>query len=477
MSITETPTAAQLRSVVDCPVILPGDKGYDVARHVWNADIDRHPAAIVRCRDAQDVSRALTWCLDHDLEVTVRGGGHNLAGTSVDDGAVLLDTGGMRDVLFDREAGTVRVGAGCRLGNLDRACADEGVVVPAGTVSHTGVAGLTLGGGNGYLSRMYGLTVDHLLSVELVLADGRIITASADEHPDLFWALRGAGHNFGVAISFTFRYLPFTRLANVRQAFFATDDRREVLRFFRDWAYDAPDNVVTYARTVEVPEYWTPVPTAHRGTQIVSVATVQWGDDEPEVTQPMFAQATPIWETSYTVPHMELQRACDDDFRYGIRRYWRNGNLRDFPDEAIDTVLHWSDRYPGRPLQAGSTIAPHFACPFQLFPRGGQAAKVDPWDTAVGDRVEARWMSSAGAEWEFPSEAPELIEWTRAFDADMDRFKAGSYVNFTTEIVNAMEARDIYGEKYDRLVKVKRAYDPANVFRRGLVDLSGGTDA
>ncbi|GAB2842068.1 FAD-binding oxidoreductase [Actinocorallia aurea] len=477
MSTSTLSAAARLRDVVACPVILPGDHGYDQAKHVWNADIEREPAAIVSCRDAADVSRALTWCLDQGFDITVRGGGHNLAGSSVADGAVMIDTSGMREVAFDRAAGTVKVGAGCRLGNLDRACADERVVVPAGTVSHTGVAGLTLGGGNGYLSRMYGLTVDHLLSVELVLADGRIITASDEEHPELFWALRGAGHNFGVAVSFTYKYVPFTKLANVRQAFFATDDRHAVLRFFRDWSYDAPDNVVTYARTVEVPDYWTVVPTEHRGTQIVSVATIQWGADDPTVTDPMFAQAKAVWDTSYSVPHVELQRACDDDFRYGVRHYWRNGNLRELPDKAIDTILHWSDRYPGRPLQAGSTIAPHFACPFQLFPRGGQAARVDPWTTAVGDRVEAKFMSSAGAEWVFPSEGPELIQWTRDFDAAMDEFKAGSYVNFTSEVVSAMEAKDIYGEKYERLVGIKREYDPHNVFRRGLVDLSGGTDA
>ncbi len=471
----DTAKAQQLRGVLGCPVVLPGDTGYDRARRVWNADIDRYPAAIVQCRTAQDVSRALTWCLGQGLEITVRGGGHNLAGTAVIDGAVLLDTGAMRAVSFDHAAGTVTVGAGARLGDLDRACAEHAVVVPAGTVSHTGVAGLTLGGGMGYLARMYGLTTDHLVSVQIVVADGRILTASDEENPELFWALRGAGHNFGVAVSLTYRYIPFTLKCNVRQAFYATDDRKAVLQYFRDWSYDAPDNVTTYARTVLVPEYWSVVPSAHRGTNIVSVATIHWGDAEEEErsTAGMFGSATPIWATSYRVPHLDVQHACDDDFRYGIRRYWKNGLLNEFPDEAIDTVLHWSDRYPGVPLQASSTIAPHFACPYQLFPRGGQASRVDPMATAVGDRLEAKFMSSAGAEWEFEAEGPELVDWTQAFDEAMSPYKNGTYINFTSVAGDEAAARYAYGEKYDRLVAVKKEFDPDNVFRRGLVDLSG----
>lgn len=475
MTTTTSVDARPLREVVDCPVLLPGDRGYDLGRHVWNADIDRSPAAIVKCRDARDVSAALVWALDHGFEVTVRGGGHNLAGTAVMDGAILLDTGDMRSVTFDHEAGTVSVGAGCRLGDLDRACEPHGVVVPAGTVSHTGVAGLTLGGGIGYLSRMYGMTTDHLIGVTIVVADGRILTVSEDEHADLFWALRGAGHNFGIVTEFRYRYVPFTLKCNVRQAFFATEDRKKVLQYFRDWSYDAPDSVTTYARTVKVPDYWTVVPRAHRGTDIVSVATIHWGDpdEEEHITRGMFASAAPVWQTSYRVPHVEVQHACDDDFRYGVRRYWKNGLLQSFPDEAIDTVLEWSDRYPGRALQASSTIAPHFACPYQLFPRGGQAARVDHMATAVGDRVGAKFMSSAGAEWEFPSEAPELMDWVQAFDDALSPYKNGTYINFTSIAGNEAAARYTYGDKYDRLVAVKRQYDPGNIFRRGLVDLSG----
>jgi FAD/FMN-containing dehydrogenase len=467
---------AELRSQVSGEVVVAGDPGYDVLRHVWNADIDRHPAAIVRVRDAQDVSRALRWTLDRGYPVTVRGGGHNIAGTAVADGAILIDTGELRAVTFDRDAGTVTVGAGCRLGDMDRACAEQGVVVPAGTVSHTGVAGLALGGGAGYLARLFGLTVDHITEIELVVADGRVLVANEREHPDLFWALRGAGHNFGIATRFTFRFTPFQRMANVRQAIWATSDRAAVLRFFRDWAYDAPDEVTAYARTVKVPPYWTVVPAGHRETCVVYLCTVHWGDPaaEAELTRPMFAAAPPVWQRVTSSRHVDLQHASDDDFRYGLGRYWRNAMMEDFSDEAIQTVLDWSDRYPGRPLQSSATVAPHFDCPYQIYPRGGQAARVGFWDTAVGDRVGPRWLATVSSQWEYRAESAELVEWTKSFDEAMGPHKNGSYINFSSVVGDEVTARYVYGEKYERLVAVKKEYDLDNVFRRGLADLSGG---
>ncbi|MBO9521528.1 MAG: FAD-binding oxidoreductase [Nocardioidaceae bacterium] len=467
-----------LRSHLSCPVVTAADKEYDLLRSVWNSDIDRHPLAIVRCRNAEDVAAALTWCVSNGHEVTVRGGGHNIAGTAVQDGAVMIDTGALNEVTFDRAAGTVNVGAGCRLGDMDRACADQGVVVPAGTVSHTGVAGLTLGGGAGYLARMYGLTVDHLVEVEIVVADGRILVANAEEHPELFWALRGAGHNFGIATRFTYTFIPFTMTANIRQAVFRTSDRMSVLQAFRDWAYEAPDTITAYARTVKVPPYWTVVPSEHRDTDVVYMATVHWGDpaDEPGESAPAFAGAKPVWEHSYSTRHVDLQHASDDDFRYGLRRYWRNGMLNEFPDDAIATVLDWSDRYPGRPLQASATVAPHFDCPFQIYPRGGAASRVDFWDSAVGDRVGPKWMSTVASCWEFPSEAAELVDWSRGFDESMSPYRNGTYINFTSVVGDEVTARYVYGDKYERLVAVKKEYDPDNVFHRGLADLSGTSD-
>ena len=470
-----TPAAiAALRSAVACPVLVVGDLGYERARHVWNADIDRYPVAILRPTTAREVATGLVWARDHGVGVTVRGGGHNLAGTAVADGALMIDLRDLSSISYDHSAGTVTVGGGAALGDLDRANAIQGVTVPAGTVSHTGVGGLTLGGGNGYLSRLHGMTVDHLRSVELVTADGRILNASENENPDLFWALRGAGHNYGVATSFTFAYLPYLLTANVRQAFYAADSRADVLQFFRDWSYDqAPDDVTTYARLVEAPPYWSALPVENRGKPVLSVATIHWGEPDAEqaATAPMFAQAKPIWETAYRLPHLELQHACDDDFRHGLKHYWRAGNLVSFPDSAIDTAIEFSDSYPGRPLQASSTIAPHFTCPFQFFPRGGATGRVAPEATAVGERNSSKWVSTLGGEWEFDEEREPIVEWTRAFDAEMAQYKDGAYVNFVSDSGGANTARWFYGDKFDRLVAVKRDVDPENVFRNGIVDL------
>lgn len=475
-----TASVTHLRMRLSCPVLVQGDPGYDRARTLWNTDIDRHPFAVVQPDDAEQVAVAVRWAADAGIGVTVRGGGHNLAGTSVRDGALMIDLRSLASATYDHEAGQVTVGGGILLGGLDRANAAQGVTLPAGTVSHTGVGGLTLGGGNGYLSRLYGLTVDHLVSVTLVTADGRILCVSEDEHPDLFWALRGAGHNYGIAVAFTFRYIPRLFTANVRHEFYATDDREKVLAFYRDWAYDqAPDEVATYARLVEVPPYWTSFEPSARGTQVLSIATIHWGDAEEEdaAVSPMFAQARPIWQRRYRTPHLELQHACDDDFRHGVKHYWRAGNLVDFPDAAIQTAIDYSDRYPGRPLQASSTIAPHFTCPFQFFPRGGATGRVAPEATAVGERNTSKWVSTLGGEWEFGDEREAIVEWTRAFDEAMNPYKDGAYVNFLSEASAPSAARWLYGDKYERLVAVKREYDPTNMFSSGLVDLLAEEEA
>ncbi|MGA4538858.1 FAD-binding oxidoreductase [Uniformispora flossi] len=468
---------ADLRAALTCDVLLPGERGYDQARRVWNADIDRSPAAIVACRSAQDVAAALTWSIDHGRDVTVRGGGHNLAGSCVMDGAVLIDTGPMRDVVFDTAAGTVTVGAGCRWGDVDRPAADLGVAVPAGVVSHTGVAGLTLGGGAGYLARMFGATVDHLTAATVVLADGRILDVSDREHPELFWALRGAGHNFGVVTSFTFRYVAVPGPATIRQAFYRAADRARVLRFYREWALAAPDHITTYARLLTCPPYWSQVPTDHRGTPILSVATVTYGDPdvEPQLTAPMFAQAPPIWSTTRTVPHVQLQHSTDDEFRYGVGHYWKHLFLASLDDDVIDLCLDHVDRYPGRPLQAHSNIAHQMMCPFEVIGGGGAMSRRDPDATAMNSHG-LPFSGNIGADFEFADEKPELMAWATEFADALAPHQGGTYINFTSVQGDAATAREVYGTKYQRLVAVKRRYDPHNVFRGGLVDLTGGTE-
>lgn len=476
MSIAIVPTTdltalEGLVEAVTCDVLLPDHADYDLHRRVWNADIDRYPAAIVRCRDAEDVSLALRWCVERGIPVTVRGGGHNLAGTAVADGAVLLDTALMNQVEFDLEAGTVTVGAGCRWGDVDRAAAPYDLAVPAGVVSHTGVAGLTLGGGAGYLTRLRGVTVDHVAEIEIVVADGRILTASATENPDLFWALKGAGHNFGVATRFVFRTVTVPGLATVRQALFAASDRKHILQFFRDWGLNAPKNVGTYVRLLRAPEYWSQIPAEHRGQPILSVATVTYGDpqDEPAATAEMFAQAEPIYTSLRTMPHVTLQHATDDEFRYGISHYWKHLFLNDLSDDAIDTIIEHSDAYAGRALNSSAHIAHQLMCPFEII-AGSREPRDTSNDSSAG--VGAPFAANIGADWEYPGEKAPLVEWARAFDAALDAHRKGTYINFASTAGDNAVARSVYGDKYDRLVDIKREYDPANVFARGLVDLA-----
>jgi FAD/FMN-containing dehydrogenase len=470
----DTRPLSALLDAVECDVLLPGDSGYDQARRVWNADIDRRPAAIVRCRDAEDAATALTWCISNNVPLTVCSGGHNLAGTSVADGAVMISLALLDSIEFDTDASTVTVGAGCRWGDVDRPASELDVAVPAGVVSHTGVAGLTLGGGFGYLSRMHGATIDHLVEAEVVVADGRILTVNQDQHPDLFWALKGAGHNYGIVIKFVFRYVPLPGLATVRQALYAADDRKSILRFFREWSLDAPTNVTTYIRLFRCPPYWSQVPAAHRGKPVISVATVFYGDadTEPDVTAPMFAQADPVYESLRTIPHVTLQHSTDDEFRYGLSHYWKHQYLPDLPDEVLDIALEWADRYPGRPLNASASIAHQVMCPFEFI--AGTREPRDSSNDALGEAATP-FSANIGADWEFAEEKDELVRWARDFNAALQPYQQGTYINFTSVQGDEELARAVYGDKYDRLVAVKRAYDPGNAFKRGLVDLAEHT--
>ena len=469
--MTAVADLTNLAAAVRCPVLLPGQPGYDIHRRVWNADIDRHPAAIVRCSSAADVSDALRWCADAGLPITVRGGGHNLAGSAVVDDAVMIDTSPMRSVSFDTDAGTVTVGAGCTWGDVDRPAAELGVAVPAGVVSHTGVAGLTLGGGFGYLARLLGATVDHLAELEVVLADGRVLRISENSHPELFWAMKGAGHNYAVATEFVFRYAKLPGLATVRQEIYGEADRLAVLRAFRDNSLDLPRTVTAYLRLFRCPPYWSQLPAAHRDRPVLSLATVHYGDpaDEPDRSAPMFGHAKPVYSALRSIPHVTLQHATDDEFRHGLAHYWKHAFLSELSDDALRTAIEWADRYPGRPLNASAHISHQVMCPFEMI-SGSRAPRDSTRDSTAG--VGAPFSANIGADWEFPEEKAELVAWARAFNEAMLPYQHGTYINFTSVQGDTDLARAVYGAKYERLVRVKHDYDPGNVFRRGLVDLS-----
>lgn len=479
MSITETRTpVAEIAEALSCAVLFPGSAEFDLARRLWNADIDRTPSAIVRVRHAQDVSEALRWCTSNGHPITVRSGGHNLAGTAAVDGAVQIDTRLIDGIEIDRQTGFISVGGGCTWGQVDRACEGTGLVVPAGVVSHTGVAGLTLGGGFGYLARTHGATVDHLESIEVVVADGSILEVNASSHPDLFRAMKGAGHNYGVATRFIFRAQRLAGLATVRLALFAADDRRALLQRFAERGIGMPAEVGTYLRLYRAPEYWTQIPKEHRGQPIVSVATIRYGDpaDEPAATAPIFEGFTPIYLDVRTMPHATLQHQTDDEFRYGLRHYWKHTFVEELTDDVIDVVLEQADRYPGRALNSSAFISHQVMCPFEII--AGPGTVRESGDDALPSGRVLNYSANIGADWEYPSEKAPLVAWARDFADALSPFHRGTYINFTSVQGDDAVARAVYGDKYDALAETKRRYDPDNVFRRGLVDLSDpGDDA
>ncbi|MGW4353779.1 FAD-binding oxidoreductase [Nocardia sp. NPDC004582] len=453
----------------------PTGAGYDRLRRVWNADIDRRPAAIVRCTSADDVAAAVRWVVAQGLSITVRGGGHNLAGTAVADGAVLIDTALLDHIAYDPRTERVEVGAGCTWGPVDRALAPAGRAVPAGVVSHTGVAGLTLGGGVGYLGRMFGATVDYVEEMDVVLADGRLLTVTRQQHPDLFWALRGAGHNYGIVTRFVFRTVAVPGPVTIRQQLFAAEHRTPILRLFRDFGPDAPAHIGTYLRLLRAPEYWTQLPAEHRGAPVISVATLHYGDPaaEPAATAPMFAAAPPIYDSVRTIEHVTLQHATDDEFRYGLGHYWKHSALPGLDDEVIDLILRHCDAYPGESLNSSAFIAHQLLCPFELIAGTRHpAAREDDATAGIGGLFSV----NIGADWLYPGDKPELVRWARAFADDLAPHGGGTYINFTSVAGDDALARAVYGAKYDRLVAVKRTYDPTDVFHRGLVDLAEGVD-
>jgi len=473
-----TVPVTELADAVACPVLFPGSAEYDLARRLWNADIDRRPAAIARVRDAHDVSAVLRWSTANGFPVTVRSGGHNLAGTAAMDGAVQIDTRLIDRIEVDEESGLISVGGGCNWGQVDRACEGTGLVVPAGVVSHTGVAGLTLGGGFGYLARVHGATVDHLESIEVVVADGTILEVNADSHPDLFRAMKGAGHNYGVATRFTFRAQKLAGLATVRLALFAATDRRAILQRFSERAIGMPAEVGTYLRLYRAPEFWTQIPKEHRGEPLVSVATIRYGDpaDEPAATAAIFEGFEPIYLDVRTMPHVTLQHQTDDEFRYGLRHYWKHTFIEELTDEVIDTLIEHADRYPGRTLNSSAYISHQVMCPFEIIAGPGTAR--EQGDDALPSGRVLNYSANIGADWEHPSEKAALVAWAREFSDALSPVGAGTYINFTSVQGDDAVARAVYGEKYEALAATKRRYDPENVFRRGLVDLSDpGDDA
>jgi FAD/FMN-containing dehydrogenase len=451
----EIALASSLAEHLNGQVIAPGDPGYDGARRVWNGMIDRRPAVIARCADAEDVATAVRFACERDLPLAVRGGGHNVAGTAVCDDGVVVDLSEMRGVRVDDSRRTVHAQGGATWADVDSATTPLGLATTGGVVSETGVAGLALSGGVSHQRRRDGMTVDNLVSAEVVLADGRRVRASADEHADLYWALRGGGGNFGVVTSFELRLHELGPEVFQVNVAYPLEDAARVLAGWRDAVADAPDELSTAGLVWSLPVV-DELPEELRGLPHVGVAGM-WAGDPAEgerATQPLRELAEPLLDMSGVVQYSDLQRSLDPFFPEGPRRYWKALYLDGFSDAAIDTTVDWSNR---RPSNDTLVIIRH--C-------GGAISRVGTEETAFGDR-SSEWMLSIDSTWDEPADDEANIEYTRGFWDAASPFSNGqTYFNFPGLLEEGDAAvRDSYGANHARLARVKAAYDPENRFR------------
>jgi FAD/FMN-containing dehydrogenase len=444
---------ARLRAASTGEVITPRDSGYDVHRRVWNGSIDRRPALIARCAGVQDVRAALRFGREHELPIAVRSGGHSFPGLSTADDALLIDLRPMSSVRVDPDARTVGAQAGALLAEVDAATQEHGLAVPAGIVSHTGLAGLTLGGGIGWIMRKFGLTVDSLLSADVVTADGEFVRASEDENPELFWGLRGGGGNFGIVTDFRFRLHPLGPQVMAGATFWPMSEAERVLRFYRDWIAGCPDELMTLVVQRLAPPLPI-VPADLVGRPVIAVAGCYAGDveDGERVLQPMRTFGSPVLDVFAPKPFVAHQQMFDPSFRRGCSYYVRSCDVAELADDVIDVVAEHGRRISS-PL---SSIA--------LWQMGGAVARVGDGDTAFDGRSVGFTFNINGNTATAEGFA-EQRQWARDYWTALTPFHAGVYVNFLMEEGDA-RIRQAYGDaKYERLRAVKRAYDPTNVFR------------
>jgi FAD/FMN-containing dehydrogenase len=448
-------SAALLAERMTGEVLTPGHREYEAARRVWNAMIDRRPALIARCADVYDVATAVHFATEHGLPLAVRGGGHNVAGTAVVDDGLVVDLSGMRAVGVDGSARTVHVQGGATWADVDRVTAPLGLATTGGVVSETGVAGLALSGGVSHQRRRDGMTIDNLVSAQVVLADGRVVRASANEHPGLYWALRGGGGNFGVVTSFELRLHELGPEVYGLNVAYPIEDAARVLAGWRDAVADAPDELSTAGLIWSLPVV-DELPEQLRGLPYVGVAGM-WAGDPAEgerATRALRKLATPLVDMSGPVDYLDFQQSLDPFFPAGVRRYWKALYLDGFSDAAVEATVDWSGR---RPSNDTLVIVRH--C-------GGAMARVGVEETAFGDR-SSEWMLSIDSSWHDPADDEPNIAYTRGFWDAAGAFSNGqTYFNFPGLLEEGDAAvRSSYGDNHTRLARIKAAYDPGNRFR------------
>src|SRR6266545_4272388 len=446
MGITlDDAAVAELAAQVSGSVLPPEDLGYDAARAVHNGLVDRRPALIVRCRTTNDVIAALAFARRAHLEVSVRGGGHNVAGRAVTDGGVMIDLAEMKAIAIDPEQATATAEGGVVWGELNEAAAEHGLAVTGGAVSGTGIAGYTLGGGLGWLMAKYGLAADNLLAVELVTAEGDVLHVDAASHPDLFWALRGGGGNFGVATSFTYRLHPVRTVVGGLIAH-PIDAAPELLRFYRDAVADASDDLTVFAGLVHAPD--------GSGAQLAALVVFHTGDaaDAERELEPFKTWGPPLMAEVGPMPYPVMNTILDAGFPAGSLNYWLSSFTRGLPDELIDITV---ERFATVPSPMTAILLEHFH---------GAVTRVGVTETAVPHRDQG-WNLLIPSVWTNPADSELNIGWSReTFAAMRPHFSSGRWLNYLGDDQAEDAISAAYGPNYARLREVKRRYDPDNVF-------------
>jgi FAD/FMN-containing dehydrogenase len=433
-------------------IVLPGDKSYDESRKVYNGMIDRHPALIAYCTDTVDVINVVNFARDNNIIMSIRGGGHNAGGLGVWDDSVVADLSKIRYCYVDPDAKTVRVGGGCKWGDVDHATNYFGYAVPSGIISTTGVGGLTLGGGVGHLTRKYGLAIDNLIEVDIVLADGKLVKASETVNKNLFWALRGGGGNFGVVTSFLFK---LNKLKNVYAGpmLWEMDKATEILKWYSNYIKTAPEDVNGFFAFLVVPP-GDPFPKELHLKKMCGIVWCYTGpeDKAAEIFDPI-RKLKPTFEFMGNMPHTMLQSFFDPLFPPGLQWYWKADFVKDLSDDAIK--LHVKN----------GNLLPSMLSTTHLYPVNGAASKPKNKDTAWNYR-DAIWAWVVVGVDPDPANKDKITKWAKDYYNDLHPFGAGgAYVNFMMHDEGENRVKATYSDNFDRLVKVKKQYDPKNLFR------------